>query len=121
MPLQYEHVHWATHNNGFWQSFDLDTSHFIDWVVTGIFYEAVHWIEAFLATKGLHSRNHKERSQTMQRYLQDMGSILVDYDTLELDSRNARYVCHMHTSEEVRQDLLPLITNIRNHISSLLS
>lgn len=124
MPHQDKHVYWATHNNDFWQSFDLDTSDFIDWVVTGIFYEGVHWIEAFLATKGRHSRSHAERSQTMQRCLQGMdpimNPILVDYYTLELDSRNARYECHMHTVEELK-DLLPLITNIRNHISSLLS
>lgn len=119
MPSKDQHVNWATHNQEFWRSFDLDTSPFIDWVVTGIFYEAVHWIEAFLATNGHHSESHRQRSYAMHRHPQDLAPIQVDYDTLELDSRSARYRCRMHTSQEVRQDLVPLITNVRNHISFL--
>ena len=45
-----EHLSQALHNRDFWSSFDLDTAAFNDWVVTGIFYEGVHWVEAYLAT-----------------------------------------------------------------------
>lgn len=121
MPSKGEHTNWARHNEAFWNSFDLDTSPFIDWVVTGIFYEAVHWVEAFLATKGRHSGSHKERSSTMHRYAQELAPIQTGYDTLALDSRAARYLCRMHTSQEVSQDLIPLVTNVRNHISSLVT
>ena len=121
MPSKGEHIDWTQHNEAFWNSFALDASPFIDWVVTGIFYEAVHWVEAFLATKGRHSGSHKERSTAMHRFAQELAPIQTDYDTLKLDSMAARYSCHMHTSQEVTQDLTPLVTSVRNHISSLVT
>ena len=43
-----------------------------DWKVTIAFYEAIHWIEAYLKAKhpGLRTRlNHDQRSQDVQAYL----------------------------------------------------
>ena len=58
MPQKDEHINWAIHDRSFWTSIDLDSSPFTDWAVIGIFYESVHWVEAFLATKPHHSSSH---------------------------------------------------------------
>lgn len=112
-----EHVSWAKHNYSFWTSFDMNTSPFIDWVVTGIFYEALHWVEAFLATKGHHSDTHGNRAWAMHRHTPELGAIQTDYNTLKMDSENARYRCYKHTVEDVQKDIIPLLNSVRSHIS----
>ena len=119
MPQKGKHINWATHNRDFWTSIDLDNTPFTDWVLTGIFYEALHWVEAFLASKEHHSGNHPERSLNIRSHKSDLRPIQTDYDTLKQDSETARYDCYKHTAEEVRQ-LIPLVDHIKNHISQLL-
>ncbi len=119
MPQKDEHINWATHNRDFWTSIDLENTPFRDWAVTGIFYEAMHWVEAFLASKGYHSGNHPERTRNMRLYKSDFKPIQTDYDTLKQDSETARYDCYKHTAKEARQ-LIPLVDNIKGHIYQLL-
>lgn len=120
MPSKDEHVIWAKHNRDFWMSFELTTTPFVDWVVTGVFYEAVHWVEAFLAVKRQHSDTHGQRSWAMCRFTSELSPIQIDYDTIKLDSENARYRCYKYTSHDVEKDLIPLLERIGNHISKLL-
>ncbi len=119
MPQKDEHVNWATHDRNFWTSINLDSSPFTDWAVTGMFYESLHWVEAFLDTKGLNSRDHRKRLQNMVLYNSDLGAIQADYGKLKQDSETGRYECHSHTAEEARQ-LIPLVDHIKDHISRLL-
>ena len=119
MPQKDEHINWAIHDRDFWTSIDLDNTPFTDWALTGMFYEAVHWVEAFLANKGYHSGKHSERSRNMRFYKVDFKPIQADYDTIKQDSETARYECYRHTAQEARQ-LIPLVDNIKGHISQLL-
>jgi len=119
MPNKDAHVNWAIHDRDFWTSIDLDSSPFTDWAPTGMFYESVHWVEAFLATKGHHCKRHRQRERTMRLYPSELGVIQVDFGLLKKDSENARYECYKHTAEEVRQ-LIPLVDHIKDHISHLL-
>ena len=119
MPKKEDHLNCAEHNNSFWTSIELDSSHFIDWAITGMFYETVHWVEAFLAPKGYHSGKHAERAKNMRFFKIDLKQIQNDYDKLKQDSETARYDCYKHTANEARQ-LIPLVDNIKNHISQLL-
>ena len=119
MSKKEEHVSCAEHNNSFWTSIELDSSHFIDWAITGMFYESVHWVEAFLAPKGYHSGKHVERAKNMRFFKIDLKQIQNDFDKLKQDSETARYDCYKHTADEARQ-LIPLTDNIKNHISQLL-
>ena len=119
MPQKDEHLNWAMHDRDFWTSIDLDTSPYTDWAPTGMFYESLHWVEAFLATKGHHYREHKQRKWAMRLYPSELGVIQVDYSLLKQDSQKGRYDCHKHTAEQARQ-LIPLVDNIKNHISQLL-
>ena len=119
MPQKDEHINWATHNHSFWTSIDLDSTPFIDWALIGMFYESVHWVEAFLAPKGFHSGKHSVRLKNMRFFKMDLKQIQNDYDKLKQDSETARYDCYKHTADEARQ-LIPLVGNIKKHISQLL-
>lgn len=119
MPKKEEHLDWATHDRNFWTSIDLDNTPFTDWAVTGMFYESLHWVEAFLDTKGYHSGKHGHRNRNMLLYASDLGAIKADYEELKQDSETGRYDCSKHTANEVRQ-LIHLVDNIKSHISTLL-
>ena len=120
MPKKEEHIDWAKHDRNFWTSIDLDNTPFTDWAVTGMFYESLHWVEAFLDTKGYHSGKHPERLRNMLLYDSDLGTIQADYNDLKQDSETCRYQCSdIHTAEEARQ-FIPLVDHIKDHISRLL-
>lgn len=119
MPSRENHVSQAQHNRQFWESHDLDATPFRDWVVSGVFYEAVHWVEAYLATRGEHPITHGRRNHAMQRYT-DLAPVLVDYDILKTESENARYNCYSHNADDVRNDIAPILSKIEAHIQSLL-
>ena len=121
MPSIQEHVDWARHNRTFWNSFDLDATPYLDWVVTGIFYEAVHWIGAFLASKGDHPTSHPATQRRMQRYPTELNTVPTDWGILRADSENTRYECYMPNSAEVRNDLIPIIERIESHITGLVN
>ena len=120
MPQKDEHINWATHDRDFWTSINLDNTPFIDWAVVGIFYESVHWVEAFLATKHHHSSTHADRKTNIVRHELELRPIWEDYIQLERDSRNARYLCYQHTAAQVRQDLIPRVDHVKDHVSQLL-
>ena len=128
MPRKDEHELQAVHNHEFINTFDIGRSSYLDWVVTAMFYESVHWIEAYLAGQGLHSSNHHQRAATMQQIdaLRDDPDLTKDYGTLRTDSENARYWCYRHTSEEVSSEevssqLVPRIGRVRTTMKHLLS
>ena len=120
MPQKNEHINWAKHDRDFWTSIDLDSTPVTVCAVTGMFYESVYWVEAFLATKSHHSTAHAERKTNIVSYKSELRPIWKDYTQLERDSRNARYLCYQYTAEQVRRDLIPLADHIKNHISQLL-
>lgn len=68
-----------------------------DWEVTMLFYSALHYADAFLATIGMHPQNHGERHELL--------SILTDaaeyYLVLYKRSMNARYHIYQFTPPEV--------------------
>ena len=120
MPQKDEHLNWAIHDRDFWTSIDLDTSSYTDWAPTGMFYESLHWVEAFLATKGHHCGDHKRREWAMRHLFPlDFRAIQADYTKLKQDGETARYECHKHTANEIRQ-LIPFADHIKHHISQLL-
>ena len=120
MPKKDEHTDQAEHNRAFWESYELDSTPYLDWVVIGIFYESVHWIEAYLDTKGEHSGGHPVRLQSIRRYRADIGTIRSDYEVLKTESENARYQCHKHSSNEISEDMIPVLDNIKSTINSVL-
>ncbi len=119
MPDRRNHLRQAGHNEKFINHFELDSTIFLDWVVTGIFYSALHYVEAYLATKDIHLRKHKARDAYFQK-LSDLKRIYRDYRTLKDDSEGARYDLQQFQPQEVHQLFTQEFNTIKNHILRLL-
>ena len=76
MPGENDHHEQALNNVLFFQSFDLPSTPFRDWAVTALFYSALHFVDAYLATcnapiagrpplltGGHHPNSHFDRDQ----------------------------------------------------------
>ena len=91
-----------------------------DWIVISAFYQALHWVDTFLATKQRRPGDHGERNREVRRD-PDLKKIRDNYDRLYWASREARYdpKTYKNCSNEVKsleQDLKAII----NHISQLI-
>lgn len=119
MPTAEQHWRQAQHNKAFVQSFDLDTSPYLDWVVTAIFYTALHFVEWFLKTRGLVGhRDHQLRDAYIAR-MSELRTIYADYTELKFQSEASRYECARFTPGMVKDDILPRLAHIETHIESL--
>jgi uncharacterized protein (UPF0332 family) len=110
-----EHIEKAENNEAF--SLSIKNTPYLDWVVTGIFYSALHYTEGYLATKGEHPDNHPFRNELIQedpnlgwRFYSKM------YKHLRDDSYEARYQIRTFAPEEIQNDIIPLLEAIKNHL-----
>lgn len=115
MASQVEHIEKAEHNEAFCLS--IEETPYLDWVVTGIFYSALHYTESYLAIKGEHPNNHPIRNNIIEddpnlgwRFYVKM------YKPLRDDSYEARYKIRTFAPEEVHNDIIPLLEAIKNHL-----
>ncbi len=84
------HIQKAKHNSEFLEKFYSDKTQFPDWAVIVMFYEALHYVDAYLSTKG-HIRidDHRQRNELVDKHLKDIAAIYIDLFYKE--SRKARY------------------------------
>lgn len=116
MPSRKNHVDQARHNEQFFSSFYINTTPFLDWVVNGIFYSSLHYLDSYLANKGKHPGNHYERNTSINDD-PDLGrSFFHLYMPLRDDSREARYNIRAFTPDEIRRDIMPLLNGIKTHL-----
>src|SRR5208337_3068619 len=64
MASQEEHIKQAQHNESF--SLSIKETPYLDWVVTGIFYSALHYIEGYLAINDGHPDIHAVRNEMIE-------------------------------------------------------
>ena len=93
MPTEAEHLTQARHNMDILNSFcsgtvPYPTTAYPDWAVTLAFYTVVHLVEARLAQYGIHSTNHLQRNNEIQRRFRPIWR---NYNQLQNNSRRARY------------------------------
>ena len=80
MPDRDSHLQQAQKNERFHQQFDLDTTEFHDWVITSLFYSALHYIDAYLATQGMESiANHAVRINQLSRANSPLSTVYPYY------------------------------------------
>lgn len=72
-------------------------SDYYDWEVVGIFYAALHLVDARLASSGIHPRNHAKRNQEVENRLRFIGA---EYLALYNMARDARYKPQKHITPE---------------------
>lgn len=116
MPHKDEHRTRAEHDEFLVKNID---NPFFDWKVTGTFYSALHYVDAYLATRNIHPATHSIR-------LKQVGTdpklkpIFRDYRDLLNESRTARYeagtIFHQgdvtsagRRLDSIKRTILPLI------------
>ena len=80
-----------------------------DWLATLAFYAALHWLDAYLADRGLHPSNHRERNRAAQGL-----PIWDEYYELYALSRIARYEAGrlpQRVAMSMRDQNLPAVRN----------
>lgn len=115
MPSETEHIAKAKHNEAFYLSFDLNKTLFLDWVVNGIFYSALHYIDSYFAHLGLHPRNHSDRINFIANDA-NLRNIFSKYRHLKDDSEAARYKIRHFTPDEINNSIKPLLEFIKIHL-----
>jgi hypothetical protein len=99
-------------------SLDLADPVQIDWAVIILFYSAVHQVEAYFATTGKHSKNHKHRDSGIEGD-RNVRPIFKDYGFMKAYSVNARYLMPIFTSTTV-DNVKKRLDNIKAHVAPLL-
>ena len=118
MPTTAEHLSKAQSNEQFAATLGLQTSAEIEWAVTATFYAAVHYIEAYLATRGVHSANHAQRNRHVNG-LAETRNLWKGYGKLQRLSEKSRYWVLPVTTEDLDQ-ARRLLSEIKRHITELL-
>jgi hypothetical protein len=117
MPSEKQHLAKAKYNEGFFESIKYEYS---DWSITGLFYSSLHFIEAFLATKGIHVEDHKERAK-MVGIIKELKPLFGCYRALYDYSVNARYKMHNFSVEAINQSYKDFFLPIKKEITKLLT
>jgi uncharacterized protein (UPF0332 family) len=117
MPSRDEHLRQAQHNLEFSES--LDPGRYSDWIATGLFYSALHYVDAFLATKSIHPGRHDVRDDLMTK-VAELKLISNAYWALKNSSRTARYYTPPRFSQthlrRLRESLEEIRRSLRAHI-----
>lgn len=116
MPTVLEHLHKAEYNEGFYLSFDLDSTPYLDWVVNGIFYSALHYIECYLAKHDKHPTTHGMRNEDIKDDPNLGRHIYRKFKSLKDDSEGGRYLMQGFTPREIRQYIIPNLYGIKEYL-----
>jgi hypothetical protein len=117
MPDNVEHLKKAEHNEAFFNSLEIDKTPYLDWLVNGIFYSAIHYIEAYLAIENKHSESHSARNIFIEedpnlgrRFFRDL------YRALRDDCYGGRYLMRVFTPDEIKKYLIPNFEQIKQYL-----
>lgn len=116
MLNELEHLNKAEYNEKFYQSFDLNTTLYLDWVVNGIFYSAVHYIDSYLSMQQKHPTTHGQRYADI-RDDQNLGRyVFKKFNSLKDDSESGRYYMKNFTPGEIRQYVIVKFYEIKEYL-----
>lgn len=121
MPSKLDHISKAQHNEQFAGKVEQTLSSYRDWALTAYFYSALHYVEAYLATKTppVHSPDHRARDD---EFVRDpvLSQIFAEYSDLKNDSTNARYQVYSVSPIDITKYAIPNHTRIKSYILSQL-
>lgn len=104
MPSDVEHNKQYQHNKSLLQftEFCVDSTNYYDWVITIIFYAAVHLVEDVLANSNnpSHSKDHFDRKIQILANAK-LRPVASQYLTIYNQSIRARYKCLSFTKTEI--------------------
>ena len=117
MPNEDAHSRQAAHNRRFIDFLKIGETDYVDWVVTAIFYTAVHLVEGFLAPHGSHPTSHSVRCNAMSRF-ESLKPVYKDYMELHHQSERSRYHCVEFDRTHVKTRLLAKLAPIESRLQS---
>lgn len=117
MPNLGDHISKAKHNEQFFSSFDLDKTPYLDWVVNGVFYSTLYYLDSCFAAQNEHPVNYFKRGDLIRKDA-NLGRKFYTswYKPLKDDSENGRYDMRVFTADEIRSDIIPLLKHIKRHL-----
>jgi hypothetical protein len=118
MPLQAEHIYKAKNNKRFADAIRPITSTSSGWILTILFYSALHYVEAYNAKFDCHFKNHDDLKRDIYRNPQ-LSDIFDDYSDLLTFSWNARYRPCNYGEEDVKEARV-CYEAVVGHITALL-
>ncbi len=104
MPGFRAHKRKASENEAFVEVLRRAGGRHRDWMVTGLFYSALHHISALLHHRGCGDgdlKPHSERTRQLWKRLPTESQVFDDYRQLKDDSEGARYECASFSDTEV--------------------
>ncbi len=90
---------------------------FTEWEVTLLFYSALHYVDAFLATQGISPKRHRDRNNLVA----SMTNLGREYQNLFQQSMNSRYHLYHFTSQDVGEIKAEDFDRVKEEVLSLLS
>jgi hypothetical protein len=115
MPNKEKHLQQALHNRAFYNT--LTNPQYLDWSVNVLFYTALQYIDAYLATVNVHPSNHADRLKWVSLE-HNIKSVYGDYQRLKDESESGRYLAKRFTIAEVKS-LEMRCDRIKNHTDKL--
>lgn len=108
MASKDDHFKKAQHNERFFSHFERSNTPFLDWVVTGIFYSALHYIRTIASKNNFTNiSSYGEIDNLFNRLsiFKRNHQLYYDYRLLKDNSREARYEMRIISGREV-EDLI---------------
>lgn len=115
MPSKDAHLRQANHNETFCSQ--LLSTEFLDWAVTGIFYSALHYVDAYLAIKNIHPSRHYQGRDRWVATESNLRHIWNQYRWLKDKSEAARYDVKHFTPAEAKDLKENEFEVLKTHIS----
>lgn len=102
MPSADEHYNQYLHNMKMLNSDIFKGDEFADWLVTVLFYGAVHLVECEISkVHGMHAKNHDVRFGWVSR-TEPLKNVCSEYSFLYFQSRRSRYECVKFSPGDLR-------------------
>jgi hypothetical protein len=104
MPTKEQHLQQAQHNEAFLATFNVETSPFLDWAVSAVFYAGLHYLRSLMAKHGYSNiSRYADMDRAFERLavLKRNPGINDAYRQLKDDSRAARYDMWRPTETDV--------------------
>jgi len=124
MATKEQHYKKAQHNEQFFGQFDVKTTPYLDWVITGIFYSALHYMRALGSQHGFSNiSSYGEMDNLFNRLsvLKKNSDVYISYRQLKDDSREARYEMRRFSPDEVQESRDIDLLKIKSFVTPLLS
>lgn len=102
-----QHISKYKHNSKLLKEacFNIEDSRYLDWVITIIFYSALHLIQSELVKYGVTCKNHEETNDSINK-VSKLKPISAIYYSLYMESRKSRYGCVKYRPEKVKKIIL---------------